>query len=71
MKRRLSPCYSIAKGLLQESQLCSNADIIIFTNGEPIDAQRLAEPCVRTLMQESMDQYHTEISVIAMCEQYF
>lgn len=65
------PVLQFAKGLLQEHSLYSNADIFIFTNGEPTDGQRIAESSVETLIQDMMDQYRTEISVIAMCENSF
>lgn len=67
----IMPVLQFAKGLLQEHSLCSNAEIIIFTSGEPTDGHCVAEPSVNTLIQEMMDQYHAEISVIAMCEKKF
>ncbi|MFJ7735441.1 hypothetical protein ACIQ2D_03765 [Lysinibacillus sp. NPDC097287] len=65
------PVLQFAKGLLQENQQCTDANIIIFTEGMPTDGQRLEEPCVKTLIQEIMEKHHAEISVIAMCENSF
>lgn len=65
------PMLQFSKGLLQEIQPCLNADIIIFTEGKPIDGKRLEESSVKMMVQEMMGKYHAEISVIAMCENDF
>ena len=65
------PVLQFAKWLLQENKQCTDATIIIFTEGVPVDGQRLVEPRVKIMMQEMINQYHADISVIAMHENNF
>ena len=65
------PALQFIKRLLQENQLCSKADIFIYTEGVPMDRHQLLELSVKTLIQEMINKYHAEISVIAMCENSF
>ncbi|KOS68058.1 hypothetical protein AEA09_05485 [Lysinibacillus contaminans] len=65
------PVLQFVEGLLQKKQQCTDADIIIFTEGVPIDGRRLVEPSVKTMMQEMIHKYHIDVSVIAMQENNF
>lgn len=65
------PVLQFAKGLLQENQQCADATILMFTEGVPVDGQRLVEPNVKLMVQEMIHQYHVDISVIAMQETNF
>lgn len=65
------PVLQFANGLLQENQQCTDATIIIFTEGVPVDGQQLVEPNVKIMVQEMINQHHADISVIAMHENNF
>ncbi|WP_286927278.1 MULTISPECIES: hypothetical protein [Lysinibacillus] len=65
------PVLHFVKGLLQENQHCSEADIIIFTEGRPIDGQHLVGKQTKTMLEEMKKKYHAEFSVIAMHEHNF
>lgn len=65
------PVLHFVKGLLQENQHCSEADIIIFTEGRPIDGQHLVGKQAKTMLEEIKRKYHAEFSVIAMHEHNF
>lgn len=65
------PVLHFVKGLLQENQHCTEADIIIFTEGTPIDGQHLVGKQVKTMLDEMKRKYYAEFLVIAMHEQKF
>ncbi|MDM5234375.1 hypothetical protein [Lysinibacillus pakistanensis] len=65
------PVLHFVKGLLQENQHCSEADIIIFTEGRPIDGQHLVGKQTKTMLEEMKKKYYAEFSVIAMHEHNF
>lgn len=65
------PVLHFVKGLLQENQHCGEADIIIFTEGRPIDGQHLIGKQTKTMLEEMKKKYHAEFSVIAMHEHNF
>ncbi|MGE7090773.1 hypothetical protein ACQKII_04805 [Lysinibacillus sp. NPDC048646] len=65
------PVLQFVKGLLKENQQCTEADIIIFTEGNPIDGQYLLGKRTKAMLEEMKHIYHAEFSVIAMHEQNF
>lgn len=65
------PVLHFVKGLLQENQHCSEAEIIIFTEGMPIDGQHLVGKQAKIMLEEIKRKYHAEFSVIAMHENNF
>lgn len=65
------PVLHFVKGLLQENQHCKKADIIIFTEGTPIDGQHLVGKQAKALLDEMKRKYHAEFLVIAMHEHNF
>ncbi|QPQ30085.1 vWA domain-containing protein [Lysinibacillus sp. JNUCC 51] len=65
------PVLHFVKGLLQENQHCTDADIIIFTEGTPIDGQHLVGKQAKAMLEEMKRKYHAEFSVIAMHEHNF
>ncbi len=65
------PVLQFVKALLQENQLDAEADVIIFTEGAPIDGQHLVTKQARTMLEEMKRKYHAEFSVIAMHEHNF
>jgi len=65
------PVLHFVKGLLQENQHSTEADIIIFTEGTPIDGKHLVGKQAKALLEEMKRKYHAEFSVIAMHEHKF
>ncbi|MFB7157922.1 hypothetical protein [Lysinibacillus sp. NPDC056232] len=65
------PVLHFVKGLLQENQHCTEADIIIFTEGTPIDGQHLVGKQAKAVLEEMKRKYRAEFSVIAMHEHNF
>ncbi|EFI67260.1 hypothetical protein BFZC1_16814 [Lysinibacillus fusiformis ZC1] len=65
------PVLQFVKALLQENQLGTEADVIIFTEGAPIDGQHLVGKQAKTMLKEMKQKYHAEFSVIAMHEHNF
>ncbi|KOS61878.1 hypothetical protein FJQ98_18815 [Lysinibacillus agricola] len=65
------PVLHFVKGLLQENQDCTEADIIIFTEGTPIDGQHLVGKQAKTILEEMKRKYYAEFSVVAMQEHNF
>lgn len=65
------PVLQLVKGLLQENEQCTDVDVILFTEGMPLDGQRLVEPSMKTKMQEIINKYQTDISVIVMQDKHF
>ncbi|MFJ7405351.1 MULTISPECIES: hypothetical protein [unclassified Lysinibacillus] len=65
------PVLQFVKGLLQENQQCAETDVIIFTEGNPVDGQYLLGKRAKTMIEEMKQRYHAEFSVIAMNEQRF
>ncbi|WP_155591562.1 hypothetical protein [Lysinibacillus cavernae] len=65
------PVLQFVKALLQENQLGSDAEVIIFTEGTPIDGQYLVGKQAKTMLEEMKRKYHAEFSVIAMHEHNF
>ncbi|MFJ7646452.1 hypothetical protein ACIQ1H_02820 [Lysinibacillus sp. NPDC097279] len=65
------PVLQFVKGLLQENQQCAETDVLIFTEGNPVDGQYLLGKRAKTIIEEMKQRYHAEFSVIAMNEQRF
>lgn len=65
------PVLQFVKGLLQENRHCTEAEIIIFTEGTPVDGQHLVGKGAKAILEEIKHQYHAEISVVTMHEQNF
>lgn len=68
---KILPVLHFVKGLLQENQHCTEADIIIFTEGTPIDGQHLVGKQAKAVLEEMKRKYHAEFSVIVMHEHNF
>lgn len=60
------PVLHFIKGLVQENAQCTDVDVILFTEGEQIDGERLVEPNVKTMVQEMINEYQIDFSVIVM-----
>lgn len=65
------PVLQFVKGLLQENQHCTETDVIIFTEGNPVDGPYLLGKHAKTMLEEMKQRYHAEFSVIAMNEHRF
>lgn len=65
------PVLQFVKGLLQENQHCTETDVIIFTEGDPVDGPYLLGKHAKTMLEEMKQRYHAEFSVIAMNEHRF
>lgn len=65
------PVLQFVKALLQENQLGAEAEVIIFTEGTPIDGQHLVGKQTKIMLEEMKRKYHAEFSVIAMHEHNF
>lgn len=65
------PVLQFATGVLQENQHFTDAEIIIFTEGSPIDGERLVEPSMKTMVRETINKFQADVSVIAMNEKKF
>ncbi|MDM5249213.1 hypothetical protein [Lysinibacillus sp. G4S2] len=65
------PVLHFVKGLLQENQHYTESDIIIFTEGTPIDGQHLVGKKAKTILNEMKSKYCAEFSVITMQEHNF
>ncbi|MGE6513236.1 hypothetical protein [Lysinibacillus sphaericus] len=70
-KAAILPVLQFVKGLLQENQQCTEADIIIFTEGNPVDGQHLLGKRAKAILEDMKHHYHADFSVIAMQEQNF
>lgn len=65
------PVLQFVKALLQENQLGAEAEVIIFTEGTPIDGKHLVGKQTKIMLEEMKQKYHAEFSVIAMHEHNF
>lgn len=65
------PVLQFATELLQEYQHLTDADIILFTEGAPIDGERLVEPNMKMMVRETINKFQADVSVIAMEEKNF
>jgi len=65
------PVLQFVKALLQENQLGAQAEVIIFTEGTPIDGKHLVGKQTKIMLEEMKQKYHAEFSVIAMQEHNF
>lgn len=65
------PILQFVKALLQENQLGAEAEVIIFTEGTPIDGKHLVGKQTKIMLEEMKQKYHAEFSVIAMQEHNF
>ncbi len=65
------PVLQFVKALLQENQLGAEAEVIIFTEGTPIDGKHLVGKQTKIMLEEMKQKYHAEFSVIAMQEHNF
>ncbi|MEA0563950.1 hypothetical protein [Lysinibacillus irui] len=65
------PVLQFVKALLQENQLVAEAEVIIFTEGTPIDGKHLVGKQTKIMLEEMKQKYHAEFSVIAMQEHNF
>ncbi len=67
----LLPVLQFVRSLLHENQLGSEAEVIIFTEGTPIDGQHLVSKQAKAMLEEMKRKYLAEFSVIAMHEDNF
>lgn len=65
------PVLQFVKALLQKNQLGAEAEVIIFTEGTPIDGKHLVGKQTKIMLEEMKQKYHAEFSVIAMQEHNF
>ncbi|MFJ7368251.1 hypothetical protein ACIQVU_02205 [Lysinibacillus sp. NPDC098008] len=65
------PVLQFVKALLQENQQGTEADIILFTEGAPVDGQHLVSKQAKMMLEEMTQKYHAEFLVIAMHEEHF
>lgn len=65
------PVLQFVKGLLQENQQCAETEVLIFTEGNPVDGPHLLGKRAKTMLDEMKQRYHAEFSVIAMNEHCF
>ncbi|MEG0260211.1 MAG: hypothetical protein RR595_13235 [Lysinibacillus sp.] len=63
------PVLQFVKELLQEHQYCTEAEILIFTEGVPVDGNRLVEADTKRVIQSMEINHQAEISVVVMQEQ--
>lgn len=67
----LLPVLQFVRSLLHENQLVTEAEVIIFTEGTPIDGQHLVSKKAKVMLEEMKRKYLAEFSVIAMHEDNF
>ncbi|UZM98343.1 hypothetical protein OL548_27110 [Lysinibacillus sp. MHQ-1] len=67
----LLPVLQFVRSILHENQLVTEAEVIIFTEGTPIDGQHLVSKQAKVMLEEMKRKYLAEFSVIAMHEDNF
>ncbi|KOY80865.1 hypothetical protein I6G82_05035 [Lysinibacillus macroides] len=65
------PVLQFVHALLQENQQDAEADVIVFTEGTPIDGQQLMSEQATAMLEDMTQKYHAEFSVVAMQEEHF
>lgn len=65
------PVLQFVHTLLQENQQGTEADVIVFTEGTPIDGQQLMNQQATAMLEDMTRKHHAEFSVVAMREEHF